>query len=391
MIWSRNKLELKESQKNQGWHLISFDKVAKIRSERIRPSEEDSLKYIGLEHLQNGRLDIKRWGSEIPLKGDKLVMKKGDILFGKRNAYLKRISISPIDGIFSAHGMIINPYGTLILKDYLPFMMQSNMFMNRAISISEGSLSPTIKWKTLARQKFPIPPIEIQAKYINIFEAARNTLIALDDSISELITLKRIIISNLFSINNFEKDNIKIKKFSEVTELINGLIDPKLMPYKKLPHIAPDNIEQKTGRLLNYKTAEEDGVKSGKFHFDELCILYSKIRPNLRKICIPGFEGICSSDVFPIKGRNGLLTNYLFYLMQSEHFNQYAINVSRGNAFPRINRDDLFEYKLRIPSESYQRKIIKTLNEIDKEYELLLKHGDKLTSYNQQIIDRLIN
>ena len=117
-------MELKESQKNQGWHLISFDKVAKIRSERIRPSEEDSLKYIGLEHLQNGRLDIKRWGSDIPLKGDKLVMKKGDILFGKRNAYLKRISISPIDGIFSAHGMIINPYGTLILKDYFLLVPQ---------------------------------------------------------------------------------------------------------------------------------------------------------------------------------------------------------------------------------------------------------------------------
>ncbi len=384
-------MQLTEKQKSEGWRIVKFGEIAKSVSKRVNPTIEDSEKYIGLEHLESGKLDISVWGSEVPLKGQKLQMKKGDILFGKRNAYLKRVSIAPIDGIFSAHGMILNACGKLILEDYLPYLMQSNMFMERAIAISEGSLSPTIKWKTLARQSFPLPPIPLQEEYLKLLNAGRTSLQAVDKALIDLISLKRIMISKSFANTINDEDKSNLVKFSTVTEVVSGQVDPKVSPYKSLPHIAPDNMEQKTGRLLGYNTAEQDGVTSGKYHFDESWILYSKIRPNLRKICWPKIEGICSADVYPLRGKNGLLTEYLFYLMQSEHFNQYAVSVSMRSGFPKINRDDLGAYKLIVPDEEYQANIVNSLKEVDLQYEQLLKHKKSLIFTNQKALDEIVS
>ena len=136
---------------------------------------------------------------------------------------------------------------------------------------------------------------------------------------------------------------------------------------------------------------EQDGVTSGKYHFDESWILYSKIRPNLRKICWPKIEGICSADVYPLRGKNGLLTEYLFYLMQSEHFNQYAVSVSMRSGFPKINRDDLGAYKLVVPDEEYQANIVNSLKEVDLQYEQLLKHKKSLIFTNQKALDEIVS
>lgn len=159
------------------WVRIKFGEIAKQVSERVNPKPGDEKKYIGLEHLDNESLIVKRWGGDVVLKGQKLAMKKGDILFAKRNAYLKRVALAPFDGIFSAHGMVIRPNGNNVLPNFLPFFMQSEQFMNRAIAISEGSLSPTIKWKTLAEQTFIIPPKEIQSKAV---EAGNHLLNEID-------------------------------------------------------------------------------------------------------------------------------------------------------------------------------------------------------------------
>ncbi|WP_261857406.1 restriction endonuclease subunit S [Photobacterium sanguinicancri] len=141
----------------ENWKVVKFGDIAEHISERVNPKVGDEKKYIGLEHLDSGSLKVKRWGSNVILKGQKLAMKKGDILFAKRNAYLKRVAIAPFSGIFSAHGMVMRPKSEHIVEELLPFIMQSNVFMNRAVAISEGSLSPTIKWKTLSRQEFCLP------------------------------------------------------------------------------------------------------------------------------------------------------------------------------------------------------------------------------------------
>ena len=94
-----------------------FDEIAINSTEKKKPVEEDKNYYLGLEHIDPGQLKISRYGSEVAPIGEKLIMKKGDVLFGKRRAYQKKVAIAPFDGIFSAHGMVLRPNEEIISKN----------------------------------------------------------------------------------------------------------------------------------------------------------------------------------------------------------------------------------------------------------------------------------
>ena len=148
--------------------------VNNIRESRA-PTPADEASYIGLEHLDSGSLFVSRWGSDVPLKGNKLQMKKGDLLFGKRNAYLRRAAIAPHDGLFSAHGMVFRPNVKVIDERLFPFFVGSDAVFDAAIRISVGSLSPTVNWRDLAELEFKLPPLEVQPVIAEKLWAANET------------------------------------------------------------------------------------------------------------------------------------------------------------------------------------------------------------------------
>ena len=139
-----------------------FEDIAYNSTAKKLPIESDKDCYIGLEHLDSDCLSVTRWGAETAPIGEKLIMKKGDVLFGKRRAYQRKVGIAPFDGIFSAHGMVLRPKEDVIDKDFFPFFISSDQFMERAVRISVGGLSPTINWKDLKVQEFSLPTLEEQ-------------------------------------------------------------------------------------------------------------------------------------------------------------------------------------------------------------------------------------
>lgn len=153
-----------------------FEQIAINCTEKKMPTDEDRLTYIGLEHLDTGCLTISRWGSAVPLKGEKLVMHKGDVLLGKRNAYLRRAAIAPHDGIFSAHGMVLRPREEVIDKTFFPLFIASDYFFDEAIRISVGSLSPTVNWKDLRITEFELPDLETQRRFASVLWAINDTI-----------------------------------------------------------------------------------------------------------------------------------------------------------------------------------------------------------------------
>ena len=108
------------------------------------------------------------------MKGTKLLADEGDIIFGKRRAYQKKVGISPFACICSAHALVIRENSTRVNPGFLPWFMLSDVFTTRAISISEGSLSPTIKWRTLADQEFMIPNLEDQGRITQILNSTHT-------------------------------------------------------------------------------------------------------------------------------------------------------------------------------------------------------------------------
>lgn len=174
-----------------------FDEIAINSTQKKKPTEEDKVYYIGLEHIDPGCFDVVRWGSDVAPTGDKLLMQKGDVLFGKRRAYQRKVAIAPFDGIFSAHGMVLRPNLKVIDANYFPFFISSDKFMETAVRISVGGLSPTINWKDLARQEFELPSLDEQkvladklwAAY-RLKEAYKKLLVATDEMVKSLFVVR---------------------------------------------------------------------------------------------------------------------------------------------------------------------------------------------------------
>ena len=162
-----------------------FDQIAFNNTDKKKPVDEDKEHYIGLEHLDSGSLKVTRWGSEIAPKGEKLLMKKGDVLFGKRRAYQKKVAIAPFDGIFSAHGLVLRPKTDVIDPGFFPLFIASDYFLDAAIKISVGSLSPTINWRDLKELEFDLPSISVQQKLARVLWAINDTKEAYQKLIQE--------------------------------------------------------------------------------------------------------------------------------------------------------------------------------------------------------------
>ena len=200
-----------------------FDQIALNSTEKKKPVEEDRFTYLGLEHLDSGSLKVARYGSEVAPIGEKLVMRKGDVLFGKRRAYQKKVAIAPFDGIFSAHGMVLRPKEDVVDKDFFPLFISSDYFLDAAIKISVGSLSPTINWRDLKELEFELPDLESQKRLASTLWAMNETM----DSYKELIAATDELVKSQFieMFGDLDKNNkeFPIKKLSEVADYWNGL------------------------------------------------------------------------------------------------------------------------------------------------------------------------
>ena len=151
-----------------GWKPMAFGEFAESIGERAEPKDAQEEIYVGLEHIDPQCPHIRRWGKGSDVTGTKLRFRKGDIIFGKRRAYQRKLAVAEFDGICSAHAMVVRARPDKVLPEFLPFLMMSDRFMNRAVEISIGSLSPTINWKTLKLETFDLPPLDQQRRIAEI-------------------------------------------------------------------------------------------------------------------------------------------------------------------------------------------------------------------------------
>lgn len=243
-----------------------FSDLAYNITDKKMPEPGDERTYIGLEHLDSGSLTVTRWGSEIELKGQKLVMKKGDILFGRRNTYLRRAAVAPHDGIFSAHGMIFRPKIEVIDPDYFPFFIASDYFMNAAIRISVGSLSPTVNWKTLKELAFDIPTLERQRESAKILKAANELKESYQALLLKTDDLVKSQFIEMFGELSQNTKNYPVKKLSDIADYWNGLT------YK------PSNaVKDGAGTLV----LRSSNIQNGELAFDDNVFVNCTIKEKL--------------------------------------------------------------------------------------------------------------
>lgn len=163
--------------RNPGWRIVRFGEMADSITDRADNSAEAGVeRYVGLEHLDSDSLRLRRWGKPTDVEATKLRFKPGDIIFGRRRAYQRKLAVADFEGICSAHALVLRAREDTVAKEFLPLFMQSDSFFERAIMISVGGLSPTINWKTLAVQEFALPPKDEQRRIAEVLWAAEHAL-----------------------------------------------------------------------------------------------------------------------------------------------------------------------------------------------------------------------
>lgn len=264
----------------------------------------------------------------------------------------------------------------VVFPKYLELFILSNkdVYRNR----KTGSAIPHLNKELFFSTPFPLPPLAEQQRIVDRIESlfakldeAKEKAQAVLDSFE---TRKAAILHKAFTGELTAKwreehgvsiDNWKTTRFDSVAAIRSNLVDPA--EYQSFPHIAPDNIEKKTGVLLEYHTIAEDGVTSGKHRFYSGQILYSKIRPYLSKAVVVDFDGLCSADMYPIEVYQN--AKCLWYYMLSDEFLLQASTAGSRSVLPKINQKELSALTVHLPTnDREQEEIARILDELfDKE------------------------
>ena len=161
--------------------------------------------------------------------------------------------------------------------------------------------------------------------------------------------------------------------------------------YADYPHIGIDSIEKDTGRLRGYRTVAEDGVKSGKYVFTKDHIIYSKIRPNLNKVALPTFDGLCSADAYPILPNTEICTkSYLAYVLRSQWFLSYILPLSGRTNMPKANREQINGFSWALPPLALQEQFATLAQQSDKSKFELEQALVELTATYKRIISEYL-
>ncbi|MFO0626511.1 MAG: restriction endonuclease subunit S [Polyangiales bacterium] len=153
-------------------------------------------------------------------------------------------------------------------------------------------------------------------------------------------------------------------RLGDICSIQAPLVDPTDVRFGGLLHVGAAQIEAHTGRLLPCNSASEDGQTSPKFLFTAEDVLYSKIRPYLRKVALPESGGLCSADVYPLRPHRDLvLREYLAMMLLSDEAARHAKAGSARSGIPKVNRDHLFSWSVSIPPVESQRKVVSRIRE----------------------------
>ena len=135
---------------------------------------KDGYPIVGLEHLIPEEITLTAWneGSENTISK---MFRKGNVLFGRRRAYLKKAAVAPFDGICSGDITVIEAKPDRILPELLPFIIQNDDLFEFAVGKSAGSLSPRVKWEHLKNYEFELPDMGKQKELAELLWAMDNT------------------------------------------------------------------------------------------------------------------------------------------------------------------------------------------------------------------------
>lgn len=267
---------------------------------------------------------------------------------------------------------------------FLAYWLRANK--QTLINNAGGTTFKEISTSAVKNLDIAIPSKESQQKIVARLDSIRKAQKLCDIQIQKTEELFESVFNNIFP--NYQKGSEE-KKLGEVSEIQSKLVDPRKKEFLNLIHVGAGNIMSKSEKLVNLLTSREEKLISGKFIFDPTMVLYSKIRPYLMKVVRPDFKGLCSADIYPLLPKRHYITrDYLYYLLTTSVFTEYAIKGSTRAGMPKVNREHLFAFSFFLPHLNRQKEIVENLDAIQNYKKLLLKQKELLKELFDSVLHR---
>ena len=171
----------KKTRSREGWTRVRFGDVVRLSGERCTdPLGAGIERYVGLEHLEPGDLRIRSWGNVADGVTFTNRFRPGQVLFGKRRAYQRKVAVADFDGICSSDIYVFQPSDDRLLPELLPFICQTDGFFEHALKTSAGSLSPRTNWTSLSEYEFDLPPAGEQTRITQLLSTAETATTTAD-------------------------------------------------------------------------------------------------------------------------------------------------------------------------------------------------------------------
>ncbi|WP_342130578.1 restriction endonuclease subunit S [Hydrogenophaga sp. OTU3427] len=341
-----------------GWRRVRFGDVVRLSKARSQDPLADGIeRYVGLEHLEPGDLRIRSWGSVAAGVTFTSVFQPGQVLFGKRRAYQRKVAVADFSGVCSGDIYVLETKDAqVLLPELLPFICQTDAFFDHAVGTSAGSLSPRTNWTSLADFEFVLPPIDEQQSAIALLSAATDQCHAIEAAHRAAGRM----------LQSF-KDSLLLNK---PTSLANSyLLGDLLLRSPESGCSAPPKDADTGYFVLGLAALSRDGYVSGDFKPVEPTSKMVAAKLSMGDILISrsntvervGFVGIFSDnrdDVsFPdtmmrLQPNHALVhPDFLEALLQTTSAREFLMRIAAGTSasMKKINRANLLQMRLNVP------------------------------------------
>ncbi|WP_444995402.1 restriction endonuclease subunit S [Aliikangiella sp. IMCC44359] len=362
------------------WPLIKLSELFDVaRGGSPRPigqyltSESNGINWIMIGDTIEGSKYIESTKKKIKPEGLSKTRQvyRGDFVLSNSMSF-GRPYILNISGCIHDGWLVLSPKDERVNKDYLYYCLSSDFMYQQLAAKAAGAVVKNINTGIVKDTKIPLPPLPIQKQIAAVLEKADKLRQQCQQMEQELNQLAQSVFLDMFGEPVSNPKYINEVEFSEVYEIKSKLVSPLLDEFKNFLHIGPEHIEKSTGKIKPLLSAKDEGLTSGKFLFDKESVLYSKIRPYLKKAAIPEFVGLCSADMYPINPIKGKTTKeFIWALLMSPCFDQYIKTLPSRANIPKLNRTELAAFKFNLPPYSVQESFSKLLHNIRlKSFEL---------------------
>lgn len=255
-----------------------------------------------------------------------------------------------------------------------------------SIRIPDTGYNRHFKW--LKESKIIVYYREKQDEIVEVFEKIEKIISLRKKQLQKLDDLVKSRFVEMFGDFKTNTMGWPIAGFDDIA-IIDGNMTTDYERYANYPHVGIDSIEKDSGLLKGYRTVAEDGVISGKYVFTPAHIVYSKIRPNLNKVALPDFEGVCSADAYPILPIPGKCNRvFLAYDMRSDFFLDYILQFCNRTNLPKVNRKEVAGFRTPLPPIQLQDEFANFVAQTTKT-KLTVQQGlDKLELLKQSLMQK---